>query len=285
MTATLNDNDPRVLLARGACRLIEQHLEEPLTLTDLGTQLGVSPAHLQRVFKKVTGISPRQYADARRLGRLKELLRERPTVTTAMLESGYGSSRGLYERASTQLGMTPGEYRKGGRGMALRYTLADCPLGRLLLAATERGVSAVYLGDADDYLEAALRKEYPAADIERDDAVLRGWLEELLEHLRGERPHLRLPLDVQATAFQWRVWQELQKIPYGRTRTYRAVAEALGRPTAARAVARACATNPVSVVIPCHRVVREDGDLGGYRWGLSRKRALLDREQQSTSGK
>src|SRR5439155_11268155 len=156
MTAMLDDNDPRVLLARGACRLIEQHLDEPLTLADLGTQLGVSPAHLQRVFKKVTGISPRQYADARRLGRLKELLRERPTVTTAMFESGYGSSRGLYERADTQLGMTPGEYRNGGRGMALRYTLVDCPLGRLLLAATERGVSAVYLGDDDDALADAL---------------------------------------------------------------------------------------------------------------------------------
>src|SRR5262245_46466720 len=220
MTATLADNDPHLLLVRGACRLIEEHLDEPLTLADLGTQLGVSPAHLQRVFRKSTGTSPRQYADACRLGRLKELLRDRRTVTMAMLESGYGSSRGLYERASTQLGMTPGAYRKGGQGLDLRYTLADCPLGRVLLAATERGVSAVYLGDRDTELQAALKKEYPAATIERDDKVLRTWLEELLAHLKGERPHLKLPLDVQATAFQWRVWQELQKVPYGSTRTY-----------------------------------------------------------------
>ncbi len=275
----MNENDPRVLLVRRACTLIEEHREESLTLADLGTALDVSPAHLQRLFKSVTGISPRQYADACRLGRLKELLRERRTVTMAMVEVGFGSSRGLYERASTHLGMTPGTYRRGGRGMSLRYTVAGCPLGRLLLAATERGVSAVYLGDKDDPLEAALRKEYHAAAIARDDEVLQAWLEELLEHLRGRQPHLDLPIDVQATAFQWRVWQELQKIPAGSTRTYREVAEAIGCPTGARAVARACATNPVSVVIPCHRVIRGNGELGGYRWGLSRKRALLDREK------
>ncbi len=277
----MNDGDPQLGLVQQACRLIEEHLEEPLTLADLGEALEVSPAHLQRVFKRVTGISPRQYADAHRLGKLKELLRRRKTVTMAMLEVGFGSSRGLYERAASHLGMTPATYRRGGRGMALRFTLADCPLGRLLLAATERGVSAVYLGDRDAELEKALRKEYPAASVERDDKVLRGWLVELLRHLNGKAPHLALPLDVQATAFQWRVWQELQKIPAGSTRTYRQVAEALGQPTAARAVARACATNPVSVVIPCHRVIRGDGDLGGYRWGLARKRALLDMEQRS----
>jgi AraC family transcriptional regulator of adaptative response/methylated-DNA-[protein]-cysteine methyltransferase len=279
MTSILNENDPRVQLVRRACRLIEEHHDEPLTLEDLGAALDVSPAHLQRVFKKVAGISPRQYADACRLGRLKELLRGGSTIAGAIYESGYGSSRGLYERASTQLGMTPGAYQRGGHGMALRYTLADCPLGRLLLAATERGVSAVYLGEDDAVLEAALKKEYPAAGIERDDDVLRTWLAELLEHLKGERPHLHLPVDVQATAFQWRVWQELQKIPSGSTRTYSEIAEALGQPTAARAVARACATNPISIIVPCHRVVREDGSLGGYRWGLARKRALLDQEK------
>lgn len=278
MTAT-PDNADHLQLVRRVCRLLEEHLEEPLTLADLGTRLDVSPGHLQRVFKKVTGISPRQYADACRLGKLKELLRQRSTVVMAMLESGYGSSRGLYERASTQLGMTPGQYRRGGRGMTLRYALADCVLGRLLLAATERGVSAVYLGDDDDALITSLKAEYPAAGIDRDDDVLSGWVNELLEHLKGERPNLQLPLDVQATAFQWRVWQELQRIPYGSTRTYSDIAAALGQPTAARAVARACATNPVSVVIPCHRVIREDGTLGGYRWGLARKRALLDREK------
>jgi AraC family transcriptional regulator of adaptative response/methylated-DNA-[protein]-cysteine methyltransferase len=279
MNQPLNESDPQVSLVRRACRHIESHLEG-VTLAELGKAMHVSPAHVQRVFKRVTGISPRQYADAHRLGRLKERLRDRETVTSAMYEAGFGSSRGLYERASTHLGMTPNTYRRGGEGMSLCFTLSDCPLGRLLLAATERGVSAVYLGDRDRELEAALKKEYHAASIRRDDRVLRDWLEALLEHLEGQEPHLELPLDVQATAFQWRVWQELQKIPYGSTRSYRQIAVALGQPTAARAVARACSTNPVSVVIPCHRVVREDGDLGGYRWGLARKRALLDREKQ-----
>ena len=200
-------------------------------------------------------------------------------MTAALYEAGYGSSSRLYERASSQLGMTPATYQKGGRAVDIRYTTADCPLGRLLLAATERGVCALYLGGDDAPLEAALAGEFPAARIGRADEGLGPWLGPLLEHLRGEQPHLDLPLDVRATAFQWRVWQELRAIPYGSTRTYKEVAERLGHPKAARAVARACATNPVSVVIPCHRVVRGDGDLGGYRWGLERKRALLDREK------
>jgi AraC family transcriptional regulator of adaptative response/methylated-DNA-[protein]-cysteine methyltransferase len=269
----------QVAVVRRACRYIEANLEEPLTLAALAAHVGQSPGHLQRLFTRVTGISPREYADACRLGRLKERLKERKTVTTAMYEVGYGSSSRLYERAAAQLGMTPGTYRRGGRGMRLRYTVAACPLGRLLLAATERGVSAVYLGDEDGPLEEALRREYPAAEVTRDDRSLGGWLGELLEHLHGRRPHLDLPLDVQATAFQRRVWQELQAIPYGRTRSYGEVARRLGRPTATRAVARACATNPVSVVVPCHRVVREDGGLGGYRWGLERKRRLLEQER------
>src|SRR5262245_25661041 len=225
------------------------------------------------------GISPRQYADACRLGRLKARLRETDTVTTAMYQAGYGSSSRLYERAAAQLGMTPGGYRRGGKGMSIRYTITDSPLGRLLLAGTDRGVSALYLGDGDAELEAALKREYPAAVVRREDGGLGPWLKAVLDHLGGGLPHLDLPLDVQATAFQWRVWQELRKIPYGSTRTYTQVAAALGRPTAVRAVARACATNPVSVVIPCHRVVRGDGDLAGYRWGVARKKKLLAQEQ------
>ncbi len=271
--------DPHVDRVRRVCRFIEANLEGPLSLTDLSRQAWLSPPHLQRVFKRITGISPRQYADACRLGRLKARLREGRTVTMALYEVGYGSCRGLYERASAHLGMTPATYRRGGEGMRLRYALADGPLGRVLLAVTDRGVSAVYLGERDAELEKALRKEYPAAEVERDGGRLGAWLGELLDHLRGERPHLDLPLDVQATAFQWRVWQELRAIPYGSTRTYGEIAEALGRPRAARAVARACATNPVSVLVPCHRVVRDDGDLGGYRWGLARKRALLECEK------
>jgi AraC family transcriptional regulator of adaptative response/methylated-DNA-[protein]-cysteine methyltransferase len=271
--------DTHVETVRAICRYIEENLEGPLTLETLGAQAGLSPCHLQRVFKRITGITPRQYADACRLGRLKARLRESKTVTTAMYEAGYGSSSRLYERAAAQLGMTPGTYRRGGQAMSVCYTVADCPLGRLLLAGTEHGISALYLGEDDALLEATLAQEYPQAQRRRDERQLRPWLEAVLEHLRGRRPHLELPLDVQATAFQWRVWQELRKIPYGSTRTYQEIARALGQPTAARAVARACATNPVSVVIPCHRVVRGDGGLGGYRWGLGRKQKLLAREQ------
>jgi AraC family transcriptional regulator, regulatory protein of adaptative response / methylated-DNA-[protein]-cysteine methyltransferase len=266
------------------CRLIEDHRDEPLTLDDLGTAVGLSPYHLQRLFKRITGISPRQYADACRVGYLKARLKERPTVLTALFEAGYGSTSRLYERASAQLGMTPATYKRGGKGMSIRYGVNDCPLGRLLLGVTERGVCAVYLGAIDEPLEKALHKEYPAARIERADGEPLPWLTELLEHLAGQRPHLDLPVDVQATAFQCRVWQELRKIPYGQTRTYSEIAAALGQPKAVRAVGRACATNPVSVVIPCHRVLRGDGTLGGYRWGLDRKQALLDQERSETNG-
>ncbi|HTU23692.1 MAG TPA: methylated-DNA--[protein]-cysteine S-methyltransferase [Gemmataceae bacterium] len=163
---------------------------------------------------------------------------------------------------------------------AIRFTLAVCSLGRVLLAGTERGICAVYLGDGDAKLEAELTREFPAAAVQRDDEGLCAWVHAIVNHLSGQQPHLDLPLDVRATAFQWRVWQELRAIPYGSTRSYSEVARALGQPSAVRAVARACATNPVSLVIPCHRVVREDGGLGGYRWGLERKQALLDQEKE-----
>jgi AraC family transcriptional regulator of adaptative response/methylated-DNA-[protein]-cysteine methyltransferase len=276
--------DPRVRVVRRVCRYVEANLEENLSLAALGAHVRLSPEHLQRTFKRITGITPRQYADACRLGRLKTRLRERNTVTMALYEAGYGSSSRLYERAASQLGMTPATYQRGGRDMCLRYTVVSSPLGRLLVAATERGISAVYLGDSDAPLVAALGKEYPAAEIRRDGSGLEGWVEAILQHLRGKQPHLDLPLDVRATAFQWRVWQELRAIPYGSTRTYAEIARALGQPTAARAVARACATNPVSVVVPCHRVVREDGDLAGYRWGVTRKQQLLAQEQKNVQG-
>ncbi len=274
-------------LVERICRAIEASLEGsegPLTLAALSAQAGVGPHHLQRSFKRVMGITPRQYADARRLGRLKTRLRAGQDVTGALYEAGYGSSRALYERAPAQLGMTPATYRKGGRGMRIGYTVVDCPLGRLLVGATERGVCAVCLGNSDSALEAALRKEYPSAEIYADKnglghAGLSRWVSAFLNHLSGKVPHLDLPIDVQATAFQWRVWEELRAIPYGNTRSYSEIAKALGHPKAVRAVARACATNPVAVLVPCHRVVQQDGSLGGYRWGLERKRALLAQEQ------
>lgn len=200
-------------------------------------------------------------------------------MTGAMYDAGYGSSSRLYEQAPAQLGMTPADYRRGGEGVRINYTIAGCSLGRLLVAATEKGVCAVRLGDSDAELEANLLSEYPAAEVNRDDEALSKWVEQLLRHVEGQHPQLDLPLDVRATAFQWSVWEKLKKIPYGRTRSYSDIARAMGRPTATRAVARACATNPVALVIPCHRVVREDKSLGGYRWGLERKRALLERER------
>ncbi len=273
---------PQTELVWRICRHIETRIaaqpDEALTLAELGGEAGMNPHHLERVFKRVMGITPRQYADAQRLRRLKAQLKKGDNVTTALYEAGYGSSSRLYERAPAHLGMTPATYRRGGQGMRIAYTIVPCPLGRLLVAATAKGISAVYLGDRDRPLEAALAQEYPGAQILRDRNGLRGWVSALLRHLRGQEPHLQLPLDVQATAFQRRVWEELKQIPYGSTRSYSEIARAIGRPGATRAVARACATNPVSIVVPCHRVVRGDGNLAGYRWGLERKRALLEHE-------
>ncbi len=267
------------------CRYIDRRLEDQggangLSLPALAAVAGIRPHSLKREFKRALGISPRQYAEARRLERFKARIQNGAGVTEAMYEAGYGSSSRLYERAHAQLGMTPAAYRKGGFGMSIRYTITDSPLGRLLLAATDRGICRVALGDSDIALEAALRGEYPRAIIRREtNRDLQGWLESVLRHLRGELKRLELPTDILATAFERRVWQELQAIPYGSTRSYAEVAQAIGRPKAVRAVARACATNPVALVVPCHRVVRKDGSLGGYRWGLERKRALLAAEQ------
>ncbi len=254
------------------CREIEQQIaedpERALKLADLSERAGISAHQVHRMFRKIIGITPRQFADALRLRRLKGRLQRGDSVTTALYDAGYGSASRLYEYANAQLGMTPATYRQGGRGMEIVYTIEECPQGKVLVAATDRGVSAVYLGDQDRPLERALHEEYPKANIRKGSGTLGPWVRAIVKHLRGGEKHLDLPLDVEATAFQRRVWQELQKIPYGTTKTYTQVAQALGQPTAARAVARACATNPVSIVVPCHRVVRQSGQLAGYRWGL-----------------
>jgi len=272
-------------LVERLCREIEASLDEgdgAITLTTLSQRVGTNPYQIQRSFKRVMGITPRQYADAKRLARLKSRLQKGQDVTGALYDAGYGSSRALYERAPSRMGMTPATYRKGGRGMRVGYTIADSPLGRLLVGATERGVCAVCLGDSDKALEANLAAEYPRAEIRRDDATLAPWVTAFLSHLQGRLPHLDLPVDVRATAFRWRVWEELRAIPYGSTRSYSDVARAIGQPRAVRAVAHACATNPVAVVIPCHRVVGKDGGLHGYRWGLGRKQQLLALERRTT---
>jgi AraC family transcriptional regulator of adaptative response/methylated-DNA-[protein]-cysteine methyltransferase len=266
-----------VSLVADLCDHIRAHLETPLTLAALGRQVGLSPAHLQRVFKRVVGVSPRQFADACRLDHLKRKLKGGDTVTTAMTAAGYGSSSRLYERATDQLGMTPGQYQKGGP-VAIHFTTAKCPVGRVILAATPKGICWLSFGDTDKEMEAALRKEFPKAEVSRDNTGLRPWMDELARHFAGEQPHLDLPLDVRATAFQRRVWDALLAIPYGETRSYKQVAEAIGSPRAVRAVARACATNPVAVVVPCHRVIGTDGKLHGYAGGLHRKKKLLDAE-------
>lgn len=284
--------DPRTAAVARVCRAIEARIdsdgmgvpesenEARLTLNALSSSVGMSPHQLERAFRSVMGISPRQYADAQRMRRLKAKLKKGDDVTTALYDAGFGSSSRLYERAPSQLGMTPATYRQGGTGMQIHYTIVGSPLGRLLVGATQRGISALYLGKDDAALQTALRKEYPRAAISRDRNGLEGWMEKILAHLRGHEPNLDLPTDVQATAFQRRVWEELRKIPYGTTRTYSQVARAIGKPKAIRAVARACATNPVSVVVPCHRVVRQDGDLAGYRWGVELKQSLLKQESE-----
>lgn len=262
-----------------ACRLIEEGRDDSLPLKELGTRLGVSPHHLQRTFKRITGVTPRQYAAAHRLEQFKTHIRKGEAVTNAMYDAGYGSSSRLYEKAPEQLGMTPATYARGGRGMDIHYTIADSPLGKLLVATTERGICAVTLGDSDTELEALLAREYPRAALRRDASGLSDVIEQLMSYLGGDARPLDLPLDLQATAFQLRVWEELRRIPYGSTRSYREVAASLGQPTAVRAVARACATNPVAFVTPCHRVVREDGSPSGYRWGVERKAKLLAQEK------
>ncbi len=267
-------SDPSGQLVEKVCRYIDTHPDEPVTLEVLSRALGISPFHLQRTFKARTGITPRAYADSRRLNSLKAGLREGHSVTRSLYDAGYGSSSRLYERATAQLGMTPSRYRKQGAGVTMHYTIAPTPIGRMLLAATERGVCAVRFGDSAASLERELSVEYPKAEIVRSDRKLGGHVKALREIMQGESS-AGLPLDIQATAFQRRVWEELQAIPRGTTKSYSKIAADIGHPKAARAVARACATNPVAIAIPCHRVVREDGAMGGYRWGVNRKKKLL----------
>lgn len=266
------------LVARAA-KYLAQSDEESLRLLRVAKELNTTTATLRRAFRQVTGLAPRQLAEALRIKRFKSLLRSGRNITDALYETGYGSSSRVYERSNAQLGMTPATYQKGGKGMKLEYTIAASPVGKVLVAATERGISAVYLGDAQKKLLAELREEYPHAEISPATGSTRSWVREIVQRIEGQPAREELPLDLQATAFQRRVWQELQKIPRGTTKTYSQVARALGRPRAVRAVARACATNPVSVVVPCHRVVRENGSLAGYRWGLSRKEQLLATER------
>jgi len=275
------DTQGDVKVVQRACRVLESDMEALPTLRQLANELGVPAARLQRAFKRIAGVSPRQYAQEQRLGRLKSRLRDGEAVTHALYDAGFGSSRSVYERARADFGMTPALYRRGGEGMHIGYTIVDSPLGRLLVGATEHGVSSVCLGESDRELERTLSKEYPAAQIERGGAHLTRFVEAIIAYLRGKEPHLDLPVDIQASAFRRRVWDALREIPYGQTRSYAQIAAAIGEPKASRAVGQACGANPVALVIPCHRVVRGDGASGGYRWGPKRKAKLLAQERSS----
>jgi AraC family transcriptional regulator of adaptative response/methylated-DNA-[protein]-cysteine methyltransferase len=256
--------------------------DERITLDLLGEETGLSPYHLQRKFKQAVGLTPAEYMRARKSERLKGELRRGETVSRATFGAGYGSSSRVYDTADAQLGMTPATYKRGGEGMHIDYAVAKTSLGTLLVGATSRGVCAVTLGDDLASLESALAEEYPAATRERVTAPsssLATWVEEIVARMDGGKAGSTVPIDVQASAFQWKVWRELQKIPSGETRSYSEIAIAMGSPKAVRAVASACASNRVAVVVPCHRAVRLDGGLGGYRWGVERKRRLLEKER------
>jgi AraC family transcriptional regulator, regulatory protein of adaptative response / methylated-DNA-[protein]-cysteine methyltransferase len=256
--------------------------EETMSLAELSAEVGLSSFHLQRLFKRATGLSPREYQAARRMQQVKRGLRKGNDVTTALYDAGFGSASRLYEKAPQQMGMTPGEYRRGGAGARIRFAVVPTSLGRMLVAATDRGLCAVRFGESVADLERGLRGEFHAAELQRDDAAMREYTEPLLAVIRGEKTTIDLPLDVRATAFQMKVWEKLRQIPRGETRSYSEVAREMGEPRAVRAVARACASNPVALAVPCHRVVRRDGKMAGYRWGVERKQKLLERERTSS---
>jgi AraC family transcriptional regulator of adaptative response/methylated-DNA-[protein]-cysteine methyltransferase len=278
LTMTPRRSDTHLALAERVRDYIDRHVDEPLPLARLAREAGVSAAHLQRTFTRIVGLSPKQYQEQRRVGALKSALRDGRTVSSATYEAGFASGRRVYEAADDALGMTPGAYRRRGVGVTIHYTVVRTSLGLLLVAVTERGICSVALGDDEAALVGSLRAEYPAAELARATDADDRLVDAVVAHVEGSARPTDVPLDVKATAFQWQVWRALQRIPEGATRSYQEIARELGHPSAARAVARACASNRIAVLIPCHRVVRGDGALGGYRWGVARKAALLARE-------
>lgn len=265
------------LVVARACRMIQTAEEEP-DLASLAKRVGMSPFHFHRVFKKVTGLTPKKYAEGHRAERMRKQLKSRGTVTEAIYEAGYGSNSRFYEKSSRMLGMRPGDFRKGGPGVTIRFAVGECSLGSILVAASERGVCAILLGDDPNALTRDLEDRFPEANLIGGDEEFELMVARMVGLVEQPRTSLNLPLDIRGTAFQQKVWQALQKIPPGRTATYSEIAAQMGMPKAVRAVAGACAANALAIAIPCHRVVRTDGGLAGYRWGVERKRALLARE-------
>ena len=276
--------NPRQELIKSVCRYIEQHLDEPITLAQISAEFRLSPFHLQRTFKAVLGITPKEYTNSCRMRGFRQNLKAGHSVTRAMHEAGYNSTSRLYARTASELGMEPTKYRRGSIAAFIRYTCTDSPLGRLLIAATDKGICSIKFAGSDEELEQGLKQEFPFAVRRHDDRDLAELAHRVVQRITGNGKNKNkdmaaaLPLDIQATAFQRRVWSYLQSIAFGETRSYSQVAKAIRRPSAVRAVARACATNPVAIAIPCHRVLRSSGDLGGYRWGTERKKALLEME-------
>lgn len=275
--------DPSSERVGQVCRYIESHSDESLKVDELAALVGMNRFHLQRVFKSAVGLTPKQYLDAARLKQLKKGLKEADDVAEAVYGAGYGSSSRVYEKADTRLGMTPNQYRHGGRGVKITHATITSPLGLITIGATDRGLCFLQFGDNRMGLLRMLEKEYPEATIsampKQYHPDFQKWVDALNAYLRGTAPHLHLPVDIRATAFQIRVWNYLQSIPYGEVQSYQEVATGIGQPSAVRAVASACSRNRVALVIPCHRVIRSTGELGGYRWGLARKRVLIDQER------
>jgi len=269
--------NPQAEIALRACEILER--EEQISLEDLGAELNLSAAHLQKVFKEIIGVSPKKFAEMKRLEKFKNEIKKGSDVTSAMYEAGFNSSSRLYENVAEKLGMTPKVYAKKGKNMTINYTITNSDLGKLLVARTAKGVCAVAFGDDEKTLKDNLFNEYERAEITENNADLQDYVRAILANLEGKNKTLDLPLDLQATAFQMRVWSELKKIPYGETVSYSEVAEKLGNKKSVRAVATACASNRVAVVIPCHRVVGKGGNLSGYRWGVERKKTILEGEK------
>ncbi len=260
-----------------ACRIMDSAVEH-IPLKSLAKTVGLSAFHFQRLFKKATGITPKQYAMQKRLKQVKSHLKRGALVTDAIFEAGFASSSRFYENAAKNLGMTASEYRKGAEGIRIRYTVTTSVLGWVLIGATESGICAIDLGDSPDILKSRLHENFPKAVIQESNDDVNDWVKQVLAHLENPHRRLNLPLDIQGTAFQRQVWQALREIPIGATASYGEIAESIGHPKAARAVARACASNEIAVVVPCHRVVKKNGELGGYRWGAEIKRIVLKRE-------
>ncbi len=278
--ATSDAVDARI---RDAAALIAKNADQPLPLKEIASAVGMSAFHFQRVFKASVGLTPKEFHEAERVRKLKSGLKSGASVTEAIYDAGFGSSSRVYERVDTRLGMTPLQYRQGGRGLSISHATAKTPLGLLTIGATDRGICFIQFGESEEALEQRLVAEYPEATHTpmptQQAATFAAWMRALGEYLEGQRTALDLPLDVRGTAFQMRVWRYLQSIPYGEVQSYGEVARGIGQPSAVRAVAQACANNTVALAIPCHRVIRGNGELGGYRWGLARKRTLIDRER------